>query len=299
MARIRPGFEAIYGAHSCLAALQYNSRSAFRRLYLSQQHETTARQAMQEIAQYKTTENGKNVDESWFRVPPRNTRNLKRLAEWRCSVAAQMAICRQVEVQFVPTSTLHSLADNRPSHNGIILEARSIQPSVQDFEKEGRHRIGEKINKGDSVTLLALDELQDVHNVGAIVRAAAFYEVDAIILSSKNMCPLNATVSKTSAGALETMVALKRLFTARKLTDTLYKNREMGLINIASCGSGNRGSEGHNHNVNVHSANGLRHPSFITSRNKLLLIVSYPRATSLIYSAFICLLSLSCRVMKP
>eukprot|EP01138_Halocafeteria_seosinensis_P000109 gb/GECG01000111.1/.p1 GENE.gb/GECG01000111.1/~~gb/GECG01000111.1/.p1 ORF type:complete len:218 (+),score=8.81 gb/GECG01000111.1/:1-654(+) len=191
---------------------------------------------MQEIAQYKTTENGKNVDESWFRVPPRNTRNLKRLAEWRCSVAAQMAICRQVEVQFVPTSTLHSLADNRPSHNGIILEARSIQPSVQDFEKEGRHRIGEKINKGDSVTLLALDELQDVHNVGAIVRAAAFYEVDAIILSSKNMCPLNATVSKTSAGALETMVALKRLFTARKVRP--YRNIYHSYFYIRCCVNG-------------------------------------------------------------
>ncbi|MDD3396022.1 MAG: 23S rRNA (guanosine(2251)-2'-O)-methyltransferase RlmB [Acidaminococcaceae bacterium] len=51
--------------------------------------------------------------------------------------------------------------------------------------------------------LLLLDELQDPQNVGALIRTANAAGVDAVLLPSRRSCPLNAVVSKISAGAVE------------------------------------------------------------------------------------------------
>ncbi len=45
-----------------------------------------------------------------------------------------------------------------------------------------------------------LDELQDPHNVGAIIRSAAAFGASAIILPEHNQSPITGTVIKTSAG---------------------------------------------------------------------------------------------------
>ena len=50
---------------------------------------------------------------------------------------------------------------------------------------------------------VALDEIQDPHNMGAIIRTCVFFGVDGIVTSDHRSAPLNSTVSKTSAGALE------------------------------------------------------------------------------------------------
>jgi len=50
---------------------------------------------------------------------------------------------------------------------------------------------------------LALDCLQDPHNVGAIFRSAAFFGVRGIVVSKDRSAPLNATVYDVAAGGLE------------------------------------------------------------------------------------------------
>ena len=50
---------------------------------------------------------------------------------------------------------------------------------------------------------LALDTLQDPHNVGAIFRTAGFFGVRGIVLSRDRSAPLNATVYDVAAGGLE------------------------------------------------------------------------------------------------
>jgi 23S rRNA (guanosine2251-2'-O)-methyltransferase len=47
--------------------------------------------------------------------------------------------------------------------------------------------------------IVVLDELTDVHNVGAIIRSSVASGSDAIILSKHNQAPINDTVMKTSA----------------------------------------------------------------------------------------------------
>lgn len=50
---------------------------------------------------------------------------------------------------------------------------------------------------------LALEQLQDPHNVGAIFRTAAFFGVQGIVLTRDRSAPLSATVYDVSSGGLE------------------------------------------------------------------------------------------------
>jgi len=58
--------------------------------------------------------------------------------------------------------------------------------------------------------LLILDQIQDPHNLGAILRTADAAGVDAVIISDKGTVPLNATVSKVASGGAEN-VAIYRV----------------------------------------------------------------------------------------
>lgn len=53
--------------------------------------------------------------------------------------------------------------------------------------------------------VLALDEVSDPQNFGALLRSAYFLGVDKVVVCAKNSSPLSAVTSKASAGALELM----------------------------------------------------------------------------------------------
>jgi 23S rRNA (guanosine2251-2'-O)-methyltransferase len=56
---------------------------------------------------------------------------------------------------------------------------------------------------GEQGFLLLLDELEDPHNVGAILRTADAAGVHGVLLPKRRSCQLSGTVTKTSAGAVE------------------------------------------------------------------------------------------------
>lgn len=51
--------------------------------------------------------------------------------------------------------------------------------------------------------VLALDEVSDPQNFGALLRSAYFLGVDKVVVCAKNSSPLSAAASKASAGAME------------------------------------------------------------------------------------------------
>ena len=55
----------------------------------------------------------------------------------------------------------------------------------------------------DKKLLVALDQVEDPQNVGAIIRTAAFLGASGLITLGKKAAPLTPAVSKASAGALE------------------------------------------------------------------------------------------------
>jgi 23S rRNA (guanosine2251-2'-O)-methyltransferase len=58
------------------------------------------------------------------------------------------------------------------------------------------------INDIESPLILVLDQIQDTHNMGAIIRTAELCGVTAIIIPEKTSAEINPTVAKTSAGAI-------------------------------------------------------------------------------------------------
>jgi predicted rRNA methylase len=49
---------------------------------------------------------------------------------------------------------------------------------------------------------IMLDEIEDPHNFGAILRTAAAFSIDGIIISKRNQVPVNSTVAKVSVGGI-------------------------------------------------------------------------------------------------
>lgn len=57
--------------------------------------------------------------------------------------------------------------------------------------------------QGEVPCLVVLDELEDPHNLGAILRTADAAGVHGVLIPKRRSCPLSGTVAKTSAGAVE------------------------------------------------------------------------------------------------
>ena len=77
------------------------------------------------------------------------------------------------------------------SHQGIILDIEDYQYKKLDF-----------IFENDLSFVVILDHIEDPHNLGAIIRTCEAAGVDAIIIPKDRQVGINATVMKTSAGAI-------------------------------------------------------------------------------------------------
>ncbi len=91
--------------------------------------------------------------------------------------------------------TLQKLSSPGANHQGVIAKITEYPVLNGDAFLTG-------INDIEAPFLLALDSIQDPHNLGAILRNAAAAGVDGVILPKDRSSPLTGTVSKISAGAL-------------------------------------------------------------------------------------------------
>jgi 23S rRNA (guanosine2251-2'-O)-methyltransferase len=78
--------------------------------------------------------------------------------------------------------------------------------------------------------VLALDQVEDPHNFGAMVRSAAFLGARAGLLHRSKRAPVSAAVSKASAGAIESF----DLFECGNLADALQRFAKAGWRVIGS-----------------------------------------------------------------
>ena len=71
---------------------------------------------------------------------------------------------------------------------------------------------------------MALDEVWDPQNFGALLRTSHFLKCDKVVVCSKNSAPLSPAVSRASAGALEVMT----IYSTDNLMKFLDKSKENG-----------------------------------------------------------------------
>jgi 21S rRNA (GM2251-2'-O)-methyltransferase len=79
--------------------------------------------------------------------------------------------------------------------------------------------------------VLALDEVWDPQNFGALLRTAYFLRCDRVVVCSKNSAPLSPAVSRASAGAMEVMP----VYSTDNMMKFLDKSRENGWQVRGSC----------------------------------------------------------------
>lgn len=103
---------------------------------------------------------------------------------------------------------LDSLAKNGV-HQGVCAEFESLPPLVDlPFGVAPEHIM--PLIVGSPPLLLALDNVTDMNNIGAIIRSALLLGVDGLVMP-KGSPALDARAAKTSAGASEIMLASGRV----------------------------------------------------------------------------------------
>ncbi len=99
-----------------------------------------------------------------------------------------------IPVQYVPKQKLNTLFQG--THQGIIAIVSEF--SYTDMEK----MVQDAFNQTDTPVFLLLDGITDTRNFGAVLRSAAAFEVNGIIVPAHHSAPLNKEVVKTSAGGI-------------------------------------------------------------------------------------------------
>jgi 23S rRNA (guanosine2251-2'-O)-methyltransferase len=85
-------------------------------------------------------------------------------------------------------------------HQGIALE-------VLPLEQESLEQL--KCICKERSRIVILDQVTDPHNIGAILRSAAAFDVDAIIVTKDNAPDESGTIAKSASGALEVIPIIK------------------------------------------------------------------------------------------
>jgi 23S rRNA (guanosine2251-2'-O)-methyltransferase len=112
-------------------------------------------------------------------------------------IARLIDLCRAagIRVALEPRDQLTRLA-RTDAHQGVLAIVRERKfLTIEDLltpSPDGQHRF-----------FLALDGVEDPHNLGALLRTADGAGVDGVILPERRSAPVTATVAKTSAGASE------------------------------------------------------------------------------------------------
>ena len=125
---------------------------------------------------------------------------------------------QDVILQFVSKERLSQLSQTG-KHQGVIAFAAAYEYSgVDDMLALARER-------GEDPFLILLDNIEDPHNLGAIIRTANLAGAHGVIIPKRRAAGLTATVAKTSAGAINYTPVAK----VTNLKKTMEELKEKGL----------------------------------------------------------------------
>ena len=121
-------------------------------------------------------------------------------------------------INFVDKERLDQLSETK-KHQGVIAVAAAYEyAEVEDILKNAEE-------KGEPPFIFILDNIEDPHNLGAIIRTANLAGAHGVIIPKRRAVGLTATVAKTSAGAINYTPVAK----VTNLTAAIKELKEKGL----------------------------------------------------------------------
>jgi len=107
-------------------------------------------------------------------------------------------------------------------HQGLLAEADALpSPAIEELSADG--------------IVLALDQITDPHNVGAILRSAAAFGVKAVVMTTRHSPEATGVLAKSASGALEHVPIAEVTNLARALE--ALKDRGFLLVGLDSSGT--------------------------------------------------------------
>ena len=103
----------------------------------------------------------------------------------------------RVPLQEVTRQQFRDLANDQMTQGVVAIVPRRFQYSTLDAIAQVA------VQRNEKPFVLILDEIEDPHNLGALIRTAECAGVHGVILPKHHSAPVNSTVTKTSAGATE------------------------------------------------------------------------------------------------
>ena len=140
-----------------------------------------------------------------------------------CQDGPMMTIKREAKkhdtlVKYVTKERLDQLSETG-KHQGVIAYAAAYEYAEVDDILETAKK------KGEPPFIFLLDNIEDPHNLGAIIRTANLAGAHGIIIPKRRAVGLTATVAKASAGAIYYTPVAK----VTNLTNTIRELKEQGM----------------------------------------------------------------------
>jgi 23S rRNA (guanosine2251-2'-O)-methyltransferase len=128
--------------------------------------------------------------------------------------------------EIVRPDAIAALAGREAVHNGLYAEADPLpSPEIDDIALPGM--------------VLVFDQITDPHNVGAILRTAAGFDVAAVVTTARHSPEATGVLAKAASGALEYVPIVTVQNLARALTE--LKERGYQVVGLDSSGDADLG----------------------------------------------------------
>lgn len=125
---------------------------------------------------------------------------------------------RDTIVNFVAKERLDQLSQTGRHQGVIAVAAAYAYGTVEEMLEAARE-------KGEPPFLILLDNIEDPHNLGAIIRTANLAGAHGVIIPKRRAVGLTAVVAKTSAGAINYTPVAK----VTNLSNTIAELKEQGM----------------------------------------------------------------------
>ena len=142
---------------------------------------------------------------------------------------ALMALVKKasIDVRIVKQSELNQMC---PGVN------QGIAAIIKPYEYQNMEKILSVAKKQTNPIIVMLDRINDPHNFGAILRCCEIFGVAGVVVGKHDQVPLNQTVAKTSAGAINYVPVA----CVGNLNQTIKSLKDAGFWIVASSGNADK-----------------------------------------------------------